>query len=214
MTMKYLVLVGDGMADWPSRDEEAGSGKTPLQVARTPHMDRIAQRGVTGSVMTIPEGYDPGSDVANLSLLGYDPRAYYTGRAPLEAASLGVALGPEDMAFRCNLVTLGTTERSLAMEDFSAGHISTDQARQLVQSLDRELADEAVRFYPGTSYRHLMVWKDGRARCLDLKLTPPHDISGQEIGPYLPQGGEAKALLQWMTGAQMVLKAHPLNRQR
>lgn len=264
--MKYLVLVGDGMADWPSAPissnlperpplaeetaEEAGSlgkplepiripprrpprtvkaeeqegfphrqlkgsgGRTPLQVARTPHMDRIAQRGVTGSVMTIPEGYDPGSDVANLSLLGYDPRIYYTGRAPLEAASLGVDLGPEEMAFRCNLVTLEATERSLMMRDFSAGHIPTDQARQLILELDRELGGEDIRFYPGTSYRHLMVWRGGKDRCRDLKLTPPHDISGQEIGPYLPQGKEAGALLQWMTSSQMILKVHPLNRQR
>ncbi|MCK4785387.1 MAG: phosphoglycerate mutase, partial [Desulfobacteraceae bacterium] len=165
--MKYIILVGDGMGDYPV--SELG-GKTPLEAARTPNMDWIADHGELGLVKTIPEGCETGSDTANLSLLGYDPRTVQTRRGPLEAASLGVTLKPTDVAFRCNLVTLSRQEGALTMDDYSAGHISTDEARRLIEDIDHGLGNKTLRFYPGVSYRHLMVWQDGSA---DVNTTPP-----------------------------------------
>ncbi len=202
--MKYVVLLGDGMADLPLEELE---GRTPLQAARTPSMDRIASGGSLGLIRTVPEGFPAGSDVANLSVLGYDPSVYYTGRAPLEAASMSVELGPADVAFRCNLVTLEDDR----MADFSAGHISTAEAKALVTDLHKELADGQVAFYAGVSYRHLMVWQNGRR---DMVCTPPHDITGQPFKGYLPTGEGHELLNDLMLRAQGLLREHPVNRRR
>lgn len=196
------------MADYPI--DELGE-KTPLQVAKTPNMDLLAQKGAIGLVKTIPDGFPPGSDIANLSILGYDPSRYYTGRSPLEAASIGVRLEPTDLAFRCNLVTLIQHDGKVFMGDYSAGHISTEEARRLIQDLDRELSAEGVRFYPGVSYRHLMVWRGGPD---GLETTPPHDISGKEVIDHLPKGEGSKRLIHLMTYSQMILRDHPVNEER
>ncbi len=208
--MKYIVLIGDGMADRPLKELQ---GKTPLQKAFTPNMDRLAREGIIGMVRTIPEGFHPGSDVANLSILGYDPRKYYSGRAPLEAASMGVDLKENDVAYRCNLVTLKfDKEKTRAvMEDYSGGHISTDEARHLIEGIDKELGTGAIRFYPGVSYRHLMVWQDGM---LDVECVPPHDITGKEIADYLPSGQGEEVLRNLMRSSVGVLNCHPVNRER
>jgi 2,3-bisphosphoglycerate-independent phosphoglycerate mutase len=230
--MKYVILVGDGMGDYPIA--ELG-GKTPLTAALTPNMDWIADHGELGLARTIPEGCEAGSDTANLSLLGYDPKATVTRRAPLEAASLGVDLSETDVAFRCNLVTLSTQNGVLTMDDYSAGHISTDEAREIIEDLDRALGDETFRFYPGVSYRHLMVWHGGAA---EIDTTPPHDITGKAVRPYLPANALVRAprkalasgrrarqagldrmtshgvLLQLMDHAGAILKDHPINKRR
>jgi 2,3-bisphosphoglycerate-independent phosphoglycerate mutase len=206
--MKYLVLIGDGMADRPLK--ELG-GKTPLMAARTPNMDALAQGGEVGLVRTIPSGLPKGSEIANLSIFGYDPKRYYTGRGPLEAASIGVKLAPEDVAFRLNLVTLEALGGSVIMEDYSAGHISTDEGRTIIQDLEKELGNSVFHFYPGVSYRHLLVWGGKGER---LKTTPPHDITEQEIGAYLPQGEDAQELIKLMTDTQILLKTHPVNQTR
>lgn len=206
--MKYLILVGDGMADEPIN--ELG-GLTPLQKARTPHMDRLAREGVSGLAETVPSAFHPGSDVANLSVFGYDPAECYTGRSPLEAASMGVDLGPDDVAFRLNLVTLTPHGGDLYMEDFSAGHISTAEARELIAALQEEVGDETFQFYPGVSYRHLMVWRGGRD---DFKLAPPHDLTGQSLRNHLPRTPEAEPLMRITTSSQLIFKNHPVNRRR
>jgi 2,3-bisphosphoglycerate-independent phosphoglycerate mutase len=206
--MKYVILVGDGMGDYPIG--ELG-GRTPLAAARTPHMDWIADRGELGLARTIPEGCETGSDTANLSLLGYDPKATLTRRAPLEAASLGVHLSEKDVAFRCNLVSLSTENGILTMDDYSAGHISTDEAGEIVEDLDRALGDETFRFYPGVSYRHLMVWHGGGA---EVETTPPHDITGRAVRPYLDRMTSHGALLELMDRASAILKEHPVNKKR
>ncbi len=217
--MKYVVIVGDGMADYPV---ESIKGKTPLMVARTPHMDWMAKQGEIGLVRTVPDGFNPGSEIANLSIFGYDPIHYYTGRGPLEAASLGINLKANDLAFRCNLVTLKGQETKVMMEDFSAGHIKDDEAREIILDLDKALGSEEIRFYPGVSYRHLMVMKNGAAKFSNLErleLIPPHDIIGQEISPFLPKinervGGGADQILNLMTFSQKLLKDHPINLAR
>lgn len=206
--MKYVILIGDGMADNPI--EELG-GKTPLEFASTPNIDSIAGTGKFGLFQTVPQGYSPGSDVANLSVLGYDPKKYYTGRAPLEAASIGVKLGPTDIAFRCNLVTLIDQDGTKVMGDYSSGHITTEDASRIILDLDKAFAGEGVRFYPGTSYRHLMVWKDGVKA---LKTTPPHDISDKKIDDHLPKGSGAEKLIGLMKKSWDILKDHPVNRER
>lgn len=206
--MKYVVLLGDGMADEPVA--ELG-GKTPLQYAHTPYMDRLAREGQVGLAQTIPEGFPPGSDVANLSMFGYDPQACYTGRSPLEAASMGVSLAPEDVSFRLNLVTLGQQDGREIMEDFSAGHISTEEARSLVLTLQEQLGSERFQFYPGVSYRHLLVWRGGFDT---MTFTPPHDITGQPVAAHLPRGDNADSLLALMQQARAILADHPVNRQR
>ena len=206
--MKYLVLLGDGMADEPL--EQLG-GKTPLDHADTPFMDRLARNGRIGLAATVPEGFPPGSDVANLSVFGYDPRQCYSGRSPLEAASMGVALGPDDVAFRLNLVWLEAHCAKLYMGDFSAGHISTAEAGQLLATLQQELGDDDFSFYPGVSYRHLLVWKNGKDR---MTCTPPHDISTLSVENYLPTGDGAAELLDLTNSAQMLLNTHPVNHAR
>ncbi len=199
--MKYIVILGDGMADEPL--EELG-GRTPLEYARTPNMDRIAREGRCGLLQTVPDAFEPGSDIANLSILGYDPAESYTGRGALEAASIGVDLAEEDVAYRCNLVTV----RDGMMEDFNAGHISSSEGAGLLRDLDTVL--EEVRLYPGISYRNLIVVPGGEGAA----TTPPHDIVGQPIEPYLPKGADAESLLRCMKASREVFAGHPLNRLR
>jgi 2,3-bisphosphoglycerate-independent phosphoglycerate mutase len=162
-------------------------------------------------VQTIPRGLSPGSDIANLSILGYDPRRYLTGRAVYEAASAGVKLSPRDVAFRCNLVTLGKQDNTTIMEDYSAGHISTEEAQRIIGDLDRQLGNDGIRFYPGVSYRHLMVWTEGEDT---VETTPPHDISGKDIASYLPKGKGSDTLNRIMTEARTILQESPVNRKR
>ena len=207
--MKYVIIVGDGMADYPI---QSLGGKTPLMVAKTPHMDFMAGQGEIGLVRTVPEGFNPGSEIANLSIFGYDPIRYYTGRGPLEAASLGVQLFDNDIAFRCNLVTLKFQGDKIVMEDFSAGHIKNDEAREVILDLNKEMGTKEIQFFSGVSYRHLMVLKNGAAKFLNLenlKLTPPHDIIGKEITAFLPQ--RCDPILALMTKSQSLLKNHPVN---
>ena len=206
--MKYIILQGDGMADYPL---EALGGKTPLEAARTPNMDWLAAHGVYGIAHVIPEGFPPGSDVGNMSIMGYDPAVYHTGRSPLEAASMGVALGPNDIAFRCNLVTLGGGGNETFMEDFTSGHISTEEAADLIRDLDRELGGNGIEFFPGVSYRHLMVWRNGKEK---METTPPHDITDQKTAAYMPKGDGAERLLLMMAGSQRILAGHPVNKKR
>ena len=198
------------MADRPL--SELG-GKTPLEYAHTPNMDRLASTGILGSVRTVPEDMHPGSDVANLSILGYSPADYYSGRAPLEAASIGVELGEKDVAFRCNLVTLkfSMDRTSAIMEDYSSGHIPTQEAAELIREINRHLGSDTISFYPGVSYRHLMVWRGGSA---DVECVPPHDILGKDIADYLPVGIGDGRLKQIMKDSVSVLEAHPVNQNR
>jgi len=197
--MKYIILLGDGMADYPLKELD---NLTPLQAAQTPSMDTIATRGKIGLVQTIPQGLSPGSDIANLSILGYDPSLYLTGRAVYEAASAGVTLESSDVAFRCNLVTLKERNNTTVMEDYSAGHIPTDEARQIIAELNHRLGTDAIRFYPGVSYRHLMVWKSASER---LETTPPHDITGRDVSSYLPRGEGSDTILTLMEEAKRIL---------
>ncbi|HWR57501.1 MAG TPA: 2,3-bisphosphoglycerate-independent phosphoglycerate mutase, partial [Thermodesulfovibrionales bacterium] len=208
--MKYIVIIGDGMADRPLK--ELG-GKTPLQKAFTPNMDKLAREGTIGSVRTVPSGFHPGSDVANLSILGYDPRLYYSGRAPLEAASMGVELGENDVAYRCNLVTLkyNKDKTRAIMEDYSSGHISSDEAAILIKDVDKKLGTDTISFYPGVSYRHLMVWKGGE---LDVECSAPHDIIGKSVADYLPTGRGEEVLRKLMMDSVRVLNGHPVNKER
>ncbi|MEA3471488.1 MAG: cofactor-independent phosphoglycerate mutase [Thermodesulfobacteriota bacterium] len=205
--MKYIILLGDGMADYPI---DYLKGKTPLEYARTPHMDWIAVNGTVGLIDTIPEGLAPGSDVANLSVLGYDPVKYHTGRGPLEAASMGVTLEPSDVAFRCNLVTL-SSEKPTIINDFTSGHITSQESKVIIKDLNRELGASLVNFYSGVGYRHLMVLRGG---CPVLTTTPPHDIIGEEIDKYLPKGERADDIIELMNRSREILKDHPVNRKR
>lgn len=196
------------MADYPIKELD---NKTPLQVAKTESMDAIASRGKIGMVQTIPKGLPPGSDIANLSILGYDPNCYLTGRAVYEASSAGVRLDSHDVAFRCNLVTLTNSDGKTIMGDYSAGHITTGEARELIGELDVKLGGDQIRFYPGVSYRHLMVWKNGSEK---VKTTPPHDISGRDVSPYLPEGEGAAKILQLMGEARNILNDNQVNMKR
>jgi len=206
--VKYIILQGDGMADYPL---EVLGGKTPLQAARTPNMDWLAQRGVYGIAHVIPDGFPPGSDVGNMSIMGYDPAVYHTGRSPLEAASMGVALGPKDIAFRCNLVSLGGSGDETTMEDFTSGHITTEEAAEIIQDIAKQLGGNGIEFFSGVSYRHLMVWRDGKEK---METTPPHDITDQKTAGYLPKGDGADRLLELMAASQPLLADHPINKKR
>ena len=206
--MKVIILLGDGMSDIAYN--ELGN-KSPLQYAETPNMDFMAQHGQVGLAHTVPAGLPPGSDVANLSVFGYDPRSCYTGRSPLEAISMGVAIGSADVAFRMNLVTLKPHGSTIYMQDFSAGHISTVEARELVETLQKELGSHEVEFYPGVGYRHLMVRRGGKD---SMRTIPPHDITGKAIIDSLPSGDGADILNNLMNHAQMVLHNHPVNLRR
>ena len=205
--MKYIVVLGDGMADQPL--EELG-GKTPLEYAQTPQMDALAKKGSIGMVRTVPEGMSPGSDTANLSVLGYDPKIYYSGRSPLEALNIGVNLENGDVAVRANLVTLSEEEEEYEEKrilDHSSDEISTEEAAQLLEAVREVLEDERFQFYVGTSYRHCLVWKQGMV----LPLTPPHDIRGKQITEYLPQ---EPSFLEMQKKSYEILKNHPVNVKR
>ncbi|MEJ2689160.1 MAG: cofactor-independent phosphoglycerate mutase [Deltaproteobacteria bacterium] len=207
--MKYVILVGDGMGDLPIA--ELGN-KTPLEAAATPAMDTLAKRGVLYSVATVPSGMPPGSDVANLSLLGYLPAKIYSGRAPLEAASMGVSLAADEVAFRCNLVTLAQQAGgSLTMVDYSAGHISTAEAADLIEALNRSCATDRIRFYPGVGYRHLMVHK---GLLPELETVPPHDYSGQDVTHFWQRYLKIDHFKKLLSQAQTVLADHPVNLKR
>ncbi len=207
--MKYVIIHGDGMADWPC--DELG-GLTPLQAARKPNMDLLATRGTLGMVLTIPKGMAPGSDVGTMTMLGYDPLRHHTGRAPIEAASQGIAMGPNDVVFRMNLVSFKPGEGgATVMNDFTSGHITSEEAARIVEDFRRELSGDGIEFFNGVSYRHLMVWRNGvRNTC----LTPPHDITGKPIEGHLPEGEGAERLLGLMRHSQEILRDHPVNRER
>ena len=195
------------MADYPLEELQ---NKTPLEVAKTPHMDYIASNGQVGWAKTIPDRMAPASDVANLSILGYDPTKFYSGRGPLEAANMGIELKVDEVAFRCNLVTSGDDK----MLDYSVGHISNKEARILIKDLNRHLGTDTLRFYPGVSYRHLMVVEDLAPSLLKVKCRPPHDITGQSISRNLPQGKNANFLVDLMCRAGSFLEGHEINRVR
>lgn len=204
---KYIVLVGDGMGDYPI--EELG-GKTPLHAAGTPNMDRIASCRM-GLVRTIPEGMEPGSDVANLSLLGYDPRVYHTRRAPFEAASMQVDLKPDEVAFRMNLVTLDfNSDREILMVSHSSGDLPSEDALQIVEGLKRELRFPGISVYQGVGYRHLLVWQNGPEEAVTI---PPHDVLGQNMSPYL-SGAADNQVQRLIRASWPVLRNHPVNRRR
>ncbi len=207
---KYVVLLGDGMADEPLTELE---GKTPLMAAKTPHFDALAKKAELGTALTVPEGYPAGSDVANLSVFGYDPAKYYTGRAPLEAASMGLELGPDDVVFRCNLVNILHYQARGFMHDFSANHITTEDAHEIIAALNDELKSEQIEFFPGISYRHLMVIRDCPPELAKVDLIPPHDIIGQDVVDHLP-GDLGSPLLQLITSSQMIMHQLPKFRDR
>lgn len=205
--MKYLVVLGDGMADEPI--EEIG-GKTPLMYAETPGMDALAHKSEVGLAHTIPQGMKPGSDTANLAVLGYDPKKYYTGRSPLEALSIGVPMKETDIAIRCNIVTLSDDDRPYEEKtiiDHSAGEISTEEAAQLMEAIQQEMNSDSYQYYVGTSYRHLTIWDRGEV----VELTPPHDVLGQRIGEYLPEDGKFREM---MKKSYEILNNHPVNLER
>ncbi|MGH7948051.1 MAG: cofactor-independent phosphoglycerate mutase, partial [Candidatus Binataceae bacterium] len=207
--MKYVIIHGDGMADWPV---DSLGGRTPLEAARKPSMDLIATRGRLGLVATIPDGMPSGSDVGTMTMLGYDPRRYHTGRAPIEAASRGIPMGPRDVVFRMNLVSLrGADGGGLVMHDFTSGHITSDESAKIVADIKANLDSDGVEFYNGVSYRHLMVWRDGVAT---THLTPPHDITGKPIDGNLPTGDGSDRLRDLMTRAAQILRNHPVNKAR
>lgn len=205
--MKYVIVLGDGMADEPI---EALGGKTPLEYARTPVMDDLAGRSQVGLACTIPEGMKPGSDTANLAVLGYNPRQYYTGRSPLEALSIGVNMRADDIAIRTNLITLSEDEEAYEDKiilDHSSDEISTEDAAILLEAVRKELEDDIYKFYVGTSYRHLLIWAGGSV----AELTPPHDVLGQKAGNYLP-ADEKLGVMQ--KKSYEILSKHPINLER
>lgn len=205
--MKYVVVLGDGMADMPI---EALGGKTPLAYAKTPVMDKLSKLSEIGMVHTIPEGMSPGSDTANLSVLGYDPKVYYSGRSPLEALSIGVPMKESDVALRCNIVTIseeGVPFEEKTIIDHSSSEISTEDCAVLLKEVMKELASETYQFYVGTSYRHCLIWDKGSV----VPLTPPHDVLGRVIGEYLPQDA---VLREMMKKSYDILVNHPINVER
>ncbi len=209
--MRYLVILCDGMADLPC---DALAGKTPMQCAHKPYMDALAKQAEVGLCQTVAPGLKPGSDVANLSVMGYDPAICYTGRSPLEAASIGVELKQTDVALRCNLVTLSEQEpyREKTLVDYCAGDISSEEARALIATIQEKLGSAQYRFYPGVAYRHCLVVENGTT---DLgTMTPPHDITGQVITSYLSASPQAAPLIQLMEHSYDILKDHPVNLAR
>lgn len=208
--MKYIVILGDGMADYPV---EAFDGKTILEVADKPTIDYMSQHGELGMCKTVQDGMKPGSDVANLSVMGYDTSKCYTGRSPLEAASIGVKMLDDDVTFRTNLVTLSDEENyeDKTMVDYSAGEITTEESTQLIEALAKELNTEDIKFYPGISYRHLCVWNGGS---MNVELTPPHDIADKVVAQYMPKGDGAEKFIEMMKKSEKILKEHPVNKAR
>jgi len=212
--MKYLILVGDGMGDYPLTELD---GKTPLEAAHTPVMDALCGQGELFLTTTVPQGYPPGSDVANLSLMGYAPSLYYTGRAPLEAASMGISLAADQTAFRCNLVTLDYSTsgpgnpNEITMVDFTAGHISSEEAEKLMAALQLECGNDIFHFFPGVSYRHLLTVRGPR---IPLETVPPHDYIERDISSFRRRYLENISWAKLITTAEKVLADHPVNRQR
>ncbi|MCD7775407.1 MAG: cofactor-independent phosphoglycerate mutase [Clostridiales bacterium] len=209
--MKYLVVLYDGMADYPVPELD---GKTPMEVADKPNFDALGKKGTVGIVKTVADSLKPGSDVANLSALGYDPEKCYTGRSPLEAVSIGVDLKDDDVTMRCNIVTLSDEEKyeDKTMVDYSAGDISSAEAAEIIKTVQEHFGNDIYRFYNGVSYRHCLVWHGGTT---DLgNMTPPHDISGRIIGEYLSESENAKPLIQMMRESFDLLKNHPVNLKR
>lgn len=208
--VKYILVLADGMAD----EKIASLGnKTPLQFANLPTVNGLAKRGEIGIVKTIPEGMSPGSDTANLSVMGYDPVIYHTGRSPLEAVSMGIELKDTDVTFRCNLVTLSedATYEEKVIIDHSSGDISSEEASVLIDCLNQSIATDSIAFHPGVSYRHAMVWKNGSE---DFEFTPPHDILDREIKEYLPKGKDAEAITEMMKKSYILFNDHPINQAR
>lgn len=207
--MKYVVVLYDGMADYPV---PVLDGKTPMMVAKKPNLDYLAQRAEVGLVRTVAEGLKPGSDVANMSVMGFDPMKYYTGRSPLEAASIGIDMKKTDVSLRCNLVTLSEDDKPYeekTIEDYCADDISTEEAEEIIKTIEEELGNDVFRFYPGVSYRHCLIWDNGTT---DLgKMTPPHDITGKVITDYLSTSENAKPLIEMMKKSYDILKNHPVN---
>lgn len=210
--MKYVVVLYDGMADYPV---PALGGKTPMMVAKKPNLDYLAQRAEVGLVRTVAEGLKPGSDVANMSVMGFDPMKYYTGRSPLEAASIGIDMKPTDVSLRCNLVTLSQDDKPYeekTIEDYCADDISTEEAAELIKTIEEKLGTDEFKFYSGVSYRHCLIWKNGTT---DLgNMTPPHDITGKVITDYLSTAENAKPLIEMMKKSYDILKDHPVNLAR
>lgn len=208
--MKYIVILGDGMADWPLK--ELG-GKTPLQAAEKPDVDALAKKAEVGLCRTVPKGFKPGSDVANLSVMGYDPRECYTGRSTLEAVSIGIPLRDTDVTLRCNLVTLSDEENyeDKTMLDYSAGEISTAEARELIGFLKQHFDSEKFTLYAGVSYRHCLVADHGKT---GHDLTPPHDITDKPVRAFLPKGPQAQEYLDMMKRSAKLLRDHPINLAR
>lgn len=203
--MKYVFLVPDGAADYPV--EELG-GLTPLEAADTPNLDRLAREGRGGTVQTIPNGMGSGSDIATLSLMGYDPREFYTGRGPLEAAYRGIRLAPGEFAYRCNLIT----ERDGLVKDYSAGHITSEDATVLIENLDAALGSDSIRFFPGVSYRHLLILKEGGSK--ETICRPPHDVMDHPVSDVLPSGPGADLLLDLIARSRPILAEHSINKGR
>ncbi|MBQ5592240.1 MAG: cofactor-independent phosphoglycerate mutase [Clostridia bacterium] len=209
--MKYAVILYDGMADYPV---PAFDGKTPMMMANKPNFDRLAQKGEVGLVRTVAEGLKPGSDVANLSVMGYDPMKYYTGRSPLEAVSIGVKMADDDIALRCNLVTLSDEENyaDKTMIDYSAGDISSADAAEIIKTVQEAFGDDEFAFYNGVSYRHCLIHHGGTVELGNM--TPPHDISDRVVGPYLSTAPTAEKLVALMKKSYDLLKDHPVNKRR
>ncbi|MEG2081014.1 MAG: cofactor-independent phosphoglycerate mutase [Oscillospiraceae bacterium] len=209
--MKHVVILYDGMADYPV---PALGGKTPMMVAKKPNFDRLASKGEVGIVRTVAKGLKPGSDVANMSVLGFDPKLYYTGRSPLEAASIGVSLKDTDVTLRCNLVTLSDDENyeDKTMVDYCSGDISTEEASEIIKSIEEHFGNEMFKFYSGVSYRHCLVWDNGTTDLGDM--TPPHDISGKVVKEYLSKSQNAKPLIDMMKDSFDFLENHPVNKKR
>lgn len=208
--MEYAIVIPDGCADEP---QDSLGGRTPLQAARTPAMDRIAKMGVVGRANNVPEHLPAGSDVANLSLFGYDPNVYFTGRAPLEAAAQGIKLGPDDWAIRCNLVTV----QNETMKSFTAGHISSEEAKSLLASAQKELGADNLEFVPGVSYRNLLLFRGGKAKApfnRDTKATPPHDLTDKSVANDLPSGPGSELLNTLMGFSRPLFANHPVNQKR
>lgn len=209
--MKYIVVLCDGMADY---SVPALGGKTPMMAANKPNMDYFASKGEVGLVKTVADGLKPGSDVANLSVMGYDPKECYSGRSPLEAASIGIDLMPEDVALRCNLVTLSNEAafEDKTMVDYCAGDISTEEAAEIIHTVQERFSSKLFDFYPGVSYRHCLVWHGGTTELGEM--TPPHDISGKVVGDYLSNHQDAAGLITMMKESYQLLKDHPVNQAR
>lgn len=208
--MKSVIILTDGAAD---RKLKQLGDKTPLQAAEKPFIDMLASKGNMGMVKTVPEGMAPGSDIANLSVMGYDPKKYYTGRSSLEAVSIGVDLQESDITFRCNLVTLSENEKyeDKSMKDYSSGEITTLESKKLISDLSESLGSSEIDFYAGVSYRHVIVWKNGPYGAV---LTPPHDILDKKIKDHLPEGEGSKKILGMMKKSSVILKDHPVNAER